>query len=342
MAGAQYKALNSNTGGSIFSGDSILELTLSGNLRELLDDRAEISSLHKLMLKYKNPEGHETGIPIEAKTRGHFRKMTENCSYPPLQLQFTPNSQLDTSFFSEQHKMKLVMPCQGEAYIVREWLAYKIYNLVTPLSFQAKLVKVTMDDTKKKKNIPPFYGILLEEEKQLAKRNKLVSIDRKINPQQTNRNYFLTMVVFQYLIGNTDWSIQYQQNIKLMATDSNATPISIPYDFDHSGLVGAPYAHPAEELQMQSVQERRFRGYCMENLKEFEPILAKYNALKPAVLSLINDCVYLDSKAKKNLAVFLEGFYANINTPKLWQHDFAYPCDKNGTGNVVIKGLREN
>ena len=48
---------------------------------------------------------------------------------------------------------------------------YKLYNLITPKSFKARLVKVTMDDASKKK-IAPFYGILLEDEKQMAQRNK--------------------------------------------------------------------------------------------------------------------------------------------------------------------------
>ena len=42
---------------------------------------------------------------------------------------------------------------------------------------------------------------------------------------------------FEYMIGNTDWSVEYLQNIKLATVDSNSAPITIPYDFDHAGIV---------------------------------------------------------------------------------------------------------
>ena len=137
-------------------------------------------------------------------------------------------------------------------------MVYKLYNLVTPKSFKARLVQVTLEDDKNKKPVTPFYGILLEEEKQMAKRNKLVSVVRKIKPEQTQPDAFLNMAVFEYLIGNTDLSVQYLQNIKLLAKDFSAVPVTVPYDFDHAGIVSTPYAQPAEELQMSSVRQRRY------------------------------------------------------------------------------------
>jgi hypothetical protein len=150
------------------------------------------------------------------------------------------------------------------------------------------------------------------------------------------------MAVFQYLIGNTDWSIQYLQNIKLIMRDSNSIAMPVAYDFDHAGLVDAPYAHPAEELLMSSVQQRRFRGYCMSDMKKFEPILALFNAKKTEIFQLYSNCILLDEKTKKSMIKYLEEFYTTINNPVAFQKEFSYPCDKNGTGNIVIKGLREN
>ena len=78
----------------------------------------------------------------------------------------------------------------------------------------------------------------------------------------TERDHFLKMAVFQFMIGNTDWSVPYLQNIKFITKDSTKAPLTVPYDFDHAGIVSAPYALPAEELEMSSVLERRYRGYC--------------------------------------------------------------------------------
>jgi hypothetical protein len=256
-------------------------------------------------------------------------------------IQFPKDGPQLSSAFREQKKLKLVMPCQGEEYVIREWLVYKLYNLVTPKSFRARLVKVKLEDARNKKSIAPFYGILLEEEKQMAKRNRAVAVEQKLRPEQTQADAFLNMTVFQYLIGNTDWSVQYLHNIKLLMPESQAVPVTVPYDFDHAGIVNAPYAHPAEELRMRSVRERRYRGYCMQDMKAFEPVIAQYNRLKNDIYKTYSDCPLLDAKYIKSTLQYLDEFYATINNPKAWQKEFGYPCDKKGTGNVVIKGLKE-
>lgn len=326
---------------SLFESDAILEITLSGNIKELLNDRSENSQYHPMLLSYKEEDSSDVAIPVRMKTRGHFRKLRENCFYPPLQINFSKNDLLYASVFKEQDKLKLVMPCKEDDYIIREWLVYKLYNLVTPQSFRARLVRIKLVDTKNKKTFTPFYTIMIEEEKQMARRNGLIAVNKKLQPTQTQREAFLQMAVFEYLAGNTDWGIQYLQNIKLIALDSNAVPIAVPYDFDHAGIVNAPYAHPAEELQMSSVRERRYRGFCIEDMHQFDAVIHLYNSLKNEIYSTYTTCTLLDEKYIKTTVKYLDDFYAIINNPTLLQKEFGYPCDKNGTGNVIIKGLRE-
>ncbi len=322
----------------LFDEDSVLKITLSGNLKDLMTDKSENPQNHPLVISYQ-ADGKEYSINAEARTRGHFRRTMGNCSYPPLLLQFSKSDALSSSIFKEQERLKLVMPCVGDDYVIREWLVYKIYNLVTPKSFRARLVSVDLYDTKKKKSTSPFYGILLEEERQMATRNKDVLIRRELRPEQTDSLAFLKMAVFEYLIGNTDWSVQYQ-NIKLVARDSMAIPTTVPYDFDHAGLVSPPYAKPAEELRMNSVRDRRYRGYCMPDISKFESVTALYNKLKPDIYKLYTDCTLLDQKYVKSTLKYLDEFYETINDPSKLKKEFGYPCDKNGTGNVVIRGLR--
>jgi hypothetical protein len=326
---------------NLFSTDEVLNITLTGNIRELLNDRSDDAKYHDVNISYIGKDSIEISIRAEAKTRGHFRKLKENCLYPPLQIHFFKNDTLAHSIFSNQNKLKLVMPCKGDNYVVYEWLVYKLYNLITAQSFKAKLVQIKMTDAKNQKNTSAFYGILLEDEKQMARRNGLVSVDRKLRPEQTATDAFLKMAVFEYMIGNTDWSVQYMQNIKLLAADSNAVPTTIPYDFDHSGIVNAPYARPAEELLMSSVRDRRYRGYCIQDMKTFDSTIALYNRLKKDIYGIYADCSLLDNKYKKATIKYLDDFYSVINNPESLQKEFGYPCNKNGTGNVVIKGLRE-
>ena len=308
----------------------------------MMNDRSDHKSLHPIVVSYIQADNSTFSLSVNMRTRGHFRRLSENCSYPPLSIQFNQSDTLSSSIFREQEKLKLVMPCNGDEYVIREWLVYKLYNLVTSKSFRARLVKIQLNDLKSKKEISPVYGILIEEEKQMAHRNRLLPMEVKINPEKAVTETFLDMAVFQYLIGNTDWSIQYMQNIKLIAQDSLALMHTVPYDFDHAGIVGAPYAKPAPELDLLSVSERRYRGYCINDFKKFDSVIAHYLALKKSIYDLYGNCPYINEHYKKRVFKYLDDIYSVLDNKKRWQKEFTYPCNKNGTGNVVIKGLKVN
>jgi hypothetical protein len=323
----------------LFETDEVLNIQLSGNIRQLLSDRGKVSQYHPLTLSY-TIDSQSVSMPVRLKTRGHFRKDKANCSYPPLWINVSKKDQPRSSIFYNQDKIKLVMPCQDDEYIIREWLVYRLYNLITPKSFRARLVKLELNDERGKKK-PGFYGILLENEIKMAQRNKYLLVNKlNVRPEKTDPHSFLAMAVFEYMIGNTDWSVQYLQNIKLLATDSFSMPLAVPYDFDHAGIVSAPYAQPAEELVLRSVRERRYRGYCITDMRWFEPVVALFNRLKKDIYEVYTHCSLLDAKYLKSTIAYLDEFYATINNPKALQKAFGYPCDPNGTGNVVIKGLR--
>ena len=247
----------------LFDNEEILTIQLTGNIRELIKDRSDEMQYHDITLSYKASDSSLVSFPIQVKTRGHFRRTQGNCTYPPLMLNFSKDNAPKKSLFSHQNKLKLVTPCNSEKYVLREYLVYKLSNLVSPKSFKARLVKVIYNDTEKGKISEPLFGILLEDEHQMAKRNNAIITEGKmVRPERTQTEDYLKMAVFEYMIGNTDWSVQYYQNVKLIATDSLSMPYTVPYDFDHAGIVNAPYALPTEELQLRSLRERRYRGYC--------------------------------------------------------------------------------
>jgi len=327
----------------LFNSDQLLEITLNGDVAGLMKDRGENPQYHEFKLSYKDSNSALIELPVQIKARGHFRKLKENCNYPPLLLNFSKETSKN-SIFSEQDKVKLVTPCKDEKYVVREYLVYKMHNLLTPKSFKARLVKFDLvSNDPKSKDILPLYGILLEEEDQMAKRNDAVIVEGKmIKPGQTQKDDFLNMAVFEYLIGNTDWSVQYYQNVKLIASDSLSIPSTVPYDFDHAGIVGAPYAQPAQELMLSSTRERRYRGYCIKDMTQFDAVLSKYNQLKDNFYKVYTDNKLLEESYLKSTVKFLDDFYKTINDPKKLKSDFQYPCQADGTGNVVIQGLKKN
>lgn len=236
--------------------------------------------------------------------------------------------------------MKLVTACRDDKYVVREYLVYKLYNLLTPKGFKVRLVKVSFDEPGKKKNEKPFYGIFIEEEGQVAKRNGTTLLDGKlVRPELARREDFLRMAVFEYFIGNTDWSVQYLQNVRLLASAGSGPPITVPYDFDHAGIVGAPYAKPREELLLSSTYERRYRGFCMNDMNAFKEVFDQFNQVKPDIMNVYTNCPYLEKSYTKNTLNYIEAFYKTINNPRAAQRDFEYPCQEGNTGNIIIKPL---
>ncbi len=330
-----------NSSAGLFDSDEIIKIRIKGNIRELMNDRKDVPSDHPMVISY-NDGTKDISIGVQMRSRGHFRKTMGDCTYPPLLVGFEPSEAWSGSIFREQRKTKLVVPCSNGQLVTREWLAYRIYNLITPLSFRVRMVELTFTDERSGKDYSTTYGFFLEEEGQMARRNAMVNPVQAANPKQCAVKPFLDMTVFEYMIGNTDWSVEYGQNVKFLAADSISTPVAVPYDFDQSGLVDAPYAKPAEELQLGSVVNRRYRGYCVHGSPLFDSTVALFKRVRPEVWKLVDNTVLFNDKEKKKTIKFLEGFYSVLADDAKWTKEFNYPCDPRLPGvNVVLKGLRE-
>lgn len=324
----------------VFESDEILEITLKGDARSLFNNTKGEAEYFDFWVSAKGNTGDQQEIQLRIKTRGHFRREMNICEFPPLLLNFA-KEEVENTIFSGQDKVKLVMPCQGDKYVLREFYAYKLYNLLTPKSFKVRLVRLSVEDqSDKPKQFDSILGFLIEEEDQMAARNQLIALDRElIQPQAIPKEEFLRMAVFQYLIGNTDWSIQYRQNIKLIRSAEQQYPIAVPYDFDHAGIVRAPYANPAAELKLVAITDRRYRGYCLEDMKEFDAVFSDFLEKKEVIYALYEKSEWLDEKSIKSTLKFIDGFYETITNPKRAKLDFLYPCLPDGTGNIIIRGL---
>jgi len=323
----------------LFGKSEILQISIHGKLSELINNRTGRAEYFPIYISYQSDDSTEISIPLRSRTRGNFRRMKENCSYPPLFLNFSEKN--ENGIFSSQNRIKLVMPCKEDKYILREYYVYKLYNLITPNSFRVRLVKVYLDDeTLRVRNRGPFYGFLLEEEEQMATRINMAPLKQQlIRPEQTVREDFLKMAMFEYLIGNTDWSVQYRQNVKL-TTDTLGMIYTVPYDFDHAGIVRASYAKPAAELKLSTTRERRYRGYCIENLEYYAETVAHFNDLRDSIYQIYTDSDMLEPRYIKTTVQYLDTFYKTLNNPRIFKREFQYPCNSSGTSNVVIKGLR--
>lgn len=324
---------------TLFDKEEILELTIKGPVQKLIRDRSDQAVNQAMQVSYSI--GNEViTIPLKMKTRGNFRRQAGNCTYPPLLMDFN-GSDLSKSLFAGMKAVKLVMPCRGEDYVIREYLAYKLYNLFTPRSYRARLVHISFEDPENPKKGFKVKGLLLEEDESVAKRNKTTLLVKKmVRPENTQQKDFVRMALYEYMIGNTDWSVQYLHNVRLLGGASGEKPITVPYDFDHSGLVHAPYAKPAEALQLSSVMERRYRGYCMPDLALVKETLSDFLSKKQEVQNIVYQQPWIDNSSPKEINAYLNEFFELSQNEKKWKEDINYPCLKEGTGNVVIKGLR--
>jgi hypothetical protein len=195
--------------------------------------------------------------------RGHTRRKL--CYIPPLRLNF--HNTTSPKLYS-LNSLKLVGACKGGDYyrqlLLKEYLIYKMYNLLTEKSFRVRLLNITYEDNKGKKKTSAQYGFFVEGIDEMAKRNRCKEWENiKINNESPDREQMTMLAIFQYMIGNTDWSVRAYHNIKLIVSrkDSIAKPYAVPYDFDYSGMVNAYYAVPQPQLGIETVVQRVYRGY---------------------------------------------------------------------------------
>jgi hypothetical protein len=323
--------------GPLFNSDEVLQFKLIGRLRDIFSDRADGEvSYHAMRMQFKNKDSI-VSVPLAARCRGHFRRKQENCAMPPLMLNFEKVARLRSTVFEKQDKLKLVTPCRNDDHVVREYLVYKLYNLFTPYSFKARLAHVEFQDSLQKRKTETRYCILIEDEDRLAKRNNMILWDKKmVYSEAVKKEEFTCTAMFQYLIGNTDWSVPYLHNIKLLFKDSTAVPVAVPYDFDHSGIVDAPYALPPEQLGIASVRERIYRGYCQDK-SAFANMIATFNKMKDDIYKVYTSCTLLEAKYVKNTIRYLDDFYKTINNPKDMEKEFTDPCRKKER--IIIRGF---
>ncbi|MEO6289440.1 MAG: hypothetical protein ABIO76_05945, partial [Ginsengibacter sp.] len=294
---------------------------------------------HPLLLRYQKEDSNTESIQIRAKARGNFRRLKENCKLPPLMLNFPKQEKTKKTLFAKENKLKLVIPCQGDEYVVREWLVYRLYNLISENSFRARLVQVDFKDSLSQRKNETHYCILLEDENKVAERNKATLLRKRLQMENTNRSEFTKMAVFQYMIGNTDWSVPFLQNIKLISKDPTLPPYAVPYDFDHAGIVSAPYAGVAPELEISSTTERIYRGYCDNDRMDFLETFELFHQRKNDIYNLYTNSTLVNSRYVKFVTRFLDDFYKTIDNVKSIDEVFNAPCRTNVR--IELKGLKD-
>ncbi len=299
-----------------FEDTTILKATITTDMGKLFNHKNKTGVHFPARFSTTLEDGTVIDEPISMEERGHFRK--GYCYIPPLKIKFNAdvNGALKTL-----GSLKLVSQCSNaaysETYLLDEFLVYKIYNLLTNMSFRVRLVNLNIVDSSGKKKPITEYAFFLEDDKDLAKRNNCKDWKKGgVKGQVVDRHQMIITSVFEYMIGNTDWSVLAGHNINLLLskTDSFQHLYPVPYDFDYSGLVNTTYAVPDPRLNITNVRERLYRGYA-PTMDELDEIFITFKNQKNNMYSLIENFPLLKSRDKKDLINYLDEFFDLIDRP---------------------------
>ena len=310
MANAQENGVVSTRPKSIFellTAKEATKMTLETDLTTIIEQK-------KTNLYFPATLRSEDGkvYRVEVKPRGKFRRKVS--AFPPLKLKFKKKD-LVADGLDTLNEIKLVLPCyeseKGDELIVREYLAYRMFEHLTDVSMRARLIKLTIRDTHVEKAKKPMYAILLEDEEELVARLHGTLNEAYGTPTDSLHTYQAALtVMFQYMIGNTDWEISMLRNVRLIRAPESGKTLLVPYDFDFSGLVSAPYSSPNSDTGLKTVRDR----FLMSNGLKPEALKKALNTLKAAEPTFLALCKskYIDYDATKDMVGFLQTFFEKV------------------------------
>jgi hypothetical protein len=305
----------------LFASNEALDITLEFPLSTIIRQAAKQPVVSGTAY-YTDTDGQEVSVPIKISTRGKSRLAM--CRFPPLSLIVSKKHGKDT-IFEGQKQLKITTHCRANSsfrsYILQEYSIYRAFNVLTDISFRARYLNITYQDSEKPSKVIQESGFILESVNGMVDRTGLQRQKLpRINPSQLDADYSALAALFQFLIGNTDWSISQGHegancchNGKVLSPpDSDHGWRVVPYDFDQSGIINTSYAMPSETLRIRSVRQRLFRGRC-RHLEGMDGAIALFNQRRQELeAALLPEAI----KKRKSAVKYVDEFYEIINDPK--------------------------
>ncbi|MFL6721515.1 MAG: hypothetical protein ACJ8FT_06900 [Sphingomonas sp.] len=307
----------------LFASDQPIKITIQGPMRSLASNRSATPRPGTL-----TADG--ISYPVTLTPRGITRLAKDVCDFPPLKVELTRPAPAG-SLFEHQHKLKLVAHCKQSSdfqqKVLLEYSAYRLYNLMTPLSFRARLANIDYLD----ENGRPFVsrvGFFIEDFSDVAKRNGLTvaHMGSLVPLAQIEPGAAARFAVFEYMISNYDWSMRAAakgeeccHNGRLLAAAPGALLTPVPYDFDFSGLVDAPYAVPPDGIPVTNVRQRLYRGYCA-HLGPARAVAAEISQRRGEFVGLFASIPGLAQRDQARAAAYLNDFFADVDSGRIFRN----------------------
>lgn len=315
----------------LFDSNEILHLEIQLPFGQLEKDRKGTPEYFPAQLAYLSDKGQPVTVDIDLRTRGKMRRRAQTCKFPPLKMRLRESKQ--SNLFENQKTLKLVTHCQdkniNDQYVLKEYLAYRIYNLLTDYSIRARLVSVSYQEGEK--NVAQRHAIILEHWKMVAARTGTTKIKTKGSVDIENLRNFETslMGLFQYMIGNDDWSAlspaaddECCHNMRLVLTTEGEI-MPLPFDFDFSGLVDTNYA--ISRLGTRNVRKRRYLGYC-ESQVDLAAAVTHMQSMREEIDAQVLKLEALSSRETKRTLKYFDRFYEVLDDPKKFEKRILERC----------------
>jgi hypothetical protein len=184
---------------------------------------------------------------------------------------------------------------------------------------------VTYADTDAGKKPYTKLGIFFEDADDVARR--MEAREEKVERLMfgtLDQPSLLFMSLFQYMIGNSDYSIVELHNVMILQDAANVR-YAVPYDFDYSGLVCAHYASPAKGLGLASVLDRMYRGPCKTEA-EVTQALQAFRERQADLLALPASLPGIDDGHRRNAEKYLNEFFELVGRPDRVRKTFVTDC----------------
>jgi hypothetical protein len=327
-AGHFLQEFQSDSWDESFGMNNPFELTLETDFQAFADNLEEEEYL-PAMIHYSLENGSVIEQAVEVKARGQYRR--RRCELPPVRINFK-GKKYQVDLFNNLGKTKLVNACgidsTSEKYLIREYLAYQIYEILTEYSFRTWFLKIRFVDTRGTSDAFTSLAFLIEDADDLAARIEGREIETQgLGHDELDPETEAILSMFQFMIGNTDWALTNLHNMKLVALDDPGMPLPepIPYDFDFSGLVNAPYARPSDDFPIETVRDRFYRGECRSRKITWQTI-RYFQEKEQAILDLVNSFDFLDEPDRQDILTYIGEFYEILGDRKMAKKEIYLKC----------------
>lgn len=305
--------------GLLFDDSSIFEVTMQFDFEAICMNPVEQDCKDVPgVISYTGADGTERRIDIRLRTRGRWNPQTARCDFPSLFVYFDSAQSAGTVFEGEK-MLPLTTHCRHSYsnyldYVQTEYLAHRIYNLLTDVSLRTRFLNVTYADTQSRKR-RTRYGFFVEHFDKLAARTDRQWVDvGSVDLNRVRPDEMATLSLFQYLIANLDWSALQPHNVAIFVDEDDVmTPV--PYDFDYSGIVYTPYANPPRDMPVFSVTTRHYRGLCWPD-QDWDGLFERFRQIEDGVFEEFARLPRVRKKEQRRVRFFLERFFEILDTEK--------------------------